>query len=78
MTGLNRACLYRSRLPRPVLRVEMEIRDAIQKIAVQFPAYGYPKMTAELRKRALTSTDKWGLRMMREDNLLCARRRNSW
>jgi hypothetical protein len=78
MTGLNRACLYRSRLPRPVLPVEMEIRNAMQKIAVEFPACGYPKMTAELRKRGFNIHHKWVLRMMREDNLLCVRRRNSW
>jgi HTH-like domain len=78
MTGLNRARLYRSRLPRPVLPVEMEIRDAMQKIAVEFPAYGYPRMTAELRKKGFDINRKWVLRMMREDNLLCMRRGNSW
>lgn len=75
MTGLNRAGFYRSRLPRPVLPVEMEIRDAMQKIAVEFPAYGYRRMTAELRKRGFDINHKRVLRMMREDNLLCVRRR---
>jgi len=75
MTGLNRAGFYRSRLPRPVLPVEMEIRDAMQKIAVEFPAYGYRRMTAELRKRGFDVNHKRVLRMMRQDNLLCVRRR---
>ena len=56
----------------------MEIRDAMQKIAVEFPAYGYPRMTAELRKKGFDINHKWVLRMMREDNLLCVRRGNSW
>ena len=75
MTGLNRAGFYRSRLPRPVLPVEMGIRDAMQKIAVEFPAYGYRRMTAELRKRGFDVNHKRVLRMMRQDNLLCVRRR---
>jgi transposase InsO family protein len=75
MTGLNRAGFYRSRVPRPVVPVEMEIRDVMQKIAVEFPAYGYRRMTAELRKRGFDINHKRVLRMMREDNLLCVQRR---
>jgi transposase InsO family protein len=75
MTGLSRAGFYRSRLPRPVWPVEMEIRDAMQKIAVAFPAYGYRRMTAELRNRGFAINHKRVLRMMRQDNLLCVRRR---
>jgi len=40
MTGLSRAGFYRSRLPRHATPVEMEIRDEMQKIAVESPAYG--------------------------------------
>jgi transposase InsO family protein len=75
MTGLNRAGFYRSRLPRHTSPVEMEIRDEMQKIAVEFPAYGYRRMTAELRNRGFDINHKRVLRMMREDNLLCVRRR---
>jgi len=75
MTGLSRAGFYRSRLPRRASPVEMEIRDEMQKIAVEFPAYGYRRMTAELRKRGFNINHKRVLRMMREDNLLCVRRR---
>jgi putative transposase len=75
MTGLNRAGFYRSRLTRHASPVEMEIRDEMQKIAVEFPAYGYRRMTAELRQRGFDVNHKRVLRMMREDNLLCVRRR---
>ena len=75
MTGLNRAGFYRSRVPRPVSSIEMEIRDAMQKIAVEFPAYGYRRMTAALQKRGFDINHKRVLRMMRQDNLLCVRRR---
>ena len=75
MTGLNRAGFYRSRTPRQATPVEMEIRDEMQKIAVEWPAYGYRRITAELQKRGFAVNHKRVLRMMREDNLLCVRRR---
>jgi len=75
MTGLSRAGFYRSRKPRPVSPVEMEIRDEMQTIAVESPAYGYRRITAELQHRGFAVNRKRVLRMMREDNLLCVRRR---
>jgi hypothetical protein len=45
MTGASRAGFYRSRTPRVATPVDMEIRDAMQKIAVESPAYGYRRIT---------------------------------
>jgi transposase InsO family protein len=75
MTGLSRAGFYRARRPRQSSPVEMEIRDEMQKIAVGFPAYGYRRLTVELQHRGFDINHKRVLRMMREDNLLCVRRR---
>jgi transposase InsO family protein len=75
MTGLSRAGFYRSRTPRQASPVEMEIRDEMQKIALESPAYGYRRITAELQQRGFAINHKRVLRMMREDNLLCVRRR---
>jgi len=75
MTGLSRAGFYRSRVPRQASPVEMEIRDELQKVAVEWPAYGYRRITTELQHRGLAVNHKRVLRMMREDNLLCVRRR---
>jgi len=75
MTGLSRAGFYRSRTSRQASPVEMEVRDELQKIAVESPAYGYRRITAELRHRGFAVNRKRVLRMMREDNLLCVRRR---
>jgi hypothetical protein len=50
---------------------EMELRDAIQKIAVEMPAYGHRRITAELRRADWVVNRKRVLRIMREDNLLC-------
>jgi len=75
MTGLSRAGFYRSRTPRQASPVEMEIRDELQKIAVDWPAYGYRRLTVELQNRGFDINHKRVLRIMREDNLLCVRRR---
>jgi putative transposase len=75
MTGLNRAGFYRWRMPCPADPVEMEIRDQMQKVALESPAYGYRRITAELQQRGFEVNHKRVLRMMREDNLLCVRRR---
>jgi transposase InsO family protein len=75
MTGLSRAGFYRWRAPRAATPVDMEIRDQMQKVALESPAYGYRRMTAELQESGFAVNHKRVLRMMREDNLLCVRRR---
>jgi len=54
---------------------DMELRDAIQRVALEWPCYGRPRVTAELRRQGWTVNPKRVYRLMREDNLLCVRRR---
>lgn len=53
----------------------MALRDAIQGIALDWPCYGRPRITAELRRQGWTVNPKRVYRLMREDNLLCLRKR---
>jgi transposase InsO family protein len=53
----------------------MDLRDAIQRIALQFPTYGRPRITAELRRQGWHVNPKRVRRILREDNLLCIRRK---
>jgi transposase InsO family protein len=53
----------------------MELRDAIQRLALEWPCYGRPRITHELRRQGWTVNPKRVYRLMREDNLLCVRRR---
>ena len=53
----------------------MDLRDAIQKIALEWPSYGRPRITAELRRQDWTVNPKLVYRLMREDNLLCVSKR---
>ena len=54
---------------------DMELRDAIQRIALEWPSYGRPRITAELRRQGWIVNPKRVYRLMREDNLLCVRKR---
>jgi hypothetical protein len=49
---------------------DMDLRDAIQHIALEWPSYGRPRITAELRRRGWTVNPKRVYRILREDNLL--------
>lgn len=76
MTGISRASYYRWRVPPPSIPVEMELRDAMQQIALEFSAYGYRRITMELNRRGFAVNHKHVLRLMRQDNLLCLRRKS--
>jgi transposase InsO family protein len=55
---------------------DMELRNTIQKIALSQPSYGYRRVQAELRRSGQQVNHKRVRRLMREDNLLCVRRRS--
>jgi transposase InsO family protein len=53
----------------------MDLRDAIQRIALEWPSYGRPRITRELHRRGFKVNAKKVYRLLREDNLLCVRKR---
>src|SRR5262252_9678463 len=53
----------------------MELRDQMQKVALESPAYGYRRITRKWQQRDFAVNHKRVLRMMREDHLLGVRRR---
>ena len=54
---------------------DIDLRDTIQRIALEWPSYGRPRITAQLRRRGWTVNPKRVYRILREDNLLCVRKR---
>ena len=72
---VSRSGFYRWDDAEPGADRDMELRDAMQRIAVEWPSYGRPRITAELRRRGWRVNPKRVYRLMREDNLLCVRRR---
>jgi len=72
---VSRAALYRFDPQAERIQFDMDLRDAIQRIALQFPTYGRPRITAELRRQGWHVNPKRVRRILREDNLLCIRRK---
>jgi putative transposase len=75
LAQVSRAGFYRWRQAPPAVDADLDLRDAIQKIALEWPSYGWRRITAELHRRGWKANHKRVLRIMREDNLLCLRRR---
>ena len=78
LLGVNRRsyykCLQRPRVDPQHTQYEMQLRDTLQRIALEFPRYGYRRMTVELQNQGYQVNHKKVLRLMREDNLLCIRK----
>ena len=74
-TKVSRAGFYRRQNESDAEDRDLDLRDEIQKIALEMPAYGRRRITAELRRRGWEVNHKRVHRIMREDNLLCLRRR---
>jgi len=75
LSGVARRSYYRLVVPRERKGDHLYLRDQIQKIAVEWPSYGYRRVSHELARRGITANHKLVLRLMRSDNLLCLRRK---
>ncbi len=74
--GLSRGWYYAHPTVAGPAEEDIALRDAIERIALDFPGYGYRRVTQALRRAG------WGpinhkrvLRMMREESLLCQLKR---
>jgi putative transposase len=75
LLSVSRASYYRWK-DRKVTNPDMELTDLIQRIVLYHNRYGYRRVTKELaRSHDLIINHKKVLRLMREDNLLCLRKR---
>jgi len=71
LARVSRAGFYRSLHQREPVEESMEVRSAIQRVALEHKRrYGYRRVTAELRRRGMPLNHKRVARVMREDNLL--------
>ena len=71
MVSVSRRSFYRSLQEQQPAEEEMEVRDAIQQIALEHRRrYGYRRITAELHRWGMQVNHKRVARMMQEDKLL--------
>jgi putative transposase len=76
LAQVSRAGFYRSLAEQMPVEEEMEVRAAIQQIAVEHRRrYGYRRITAELRRRGMLVNHKRVARIMQKDNLLAVQPR---
>ncbi len=75
--GLPRSCYYRDcyrALPEPVA-ADTVLREHIQRVALAWSCSGYRRVTKELHRQGVSVNHKRVLRLMRQDNLLCLRKK---
>ena len=72
---ISRATYYRRPARSAAACDDLWLRDQIQCIALTWPQYGYRRITQQLARQGVEVNHKRVLRLMRQDNLLCLRRK---
>jgi len=62
---------YKSRDKGAEKKAEADLRDRVEDICLNFPRYGYRRVTAALKREGKQVNHKKVLRLMRESDLLC-------
>jgi transposase InsO family protein len=66
---------YRSREREEKLKQDADLRDRIETIVLDFPGYGYRRVTRQLEREGLRINHKRVLRIMRQEGLLCRKKK---
>ena len=57
------------------LKQDADLRDRIEQIVLDFPGYGYRRVTRQLHREGIRVNHKRVLRIMRQEGLLCRKKR---
>jgi putative transposase len=76
LAGVSRASYYRHWAASAPRQEETCVRDAVQRVALAHEYYGYRRVAFEMQREGFVVNHKRVLRLMREDNLLCLRKRS--
>jgi putative transposase len=76
LLGVSRSWYYAH--PRADTRAErdLDLRDAIERVTLEFPGYGYRRVTHALQREGWSVNHKRVLRVMRQESLLCHLKRH--
>lgn len=69
--GISRSWWYARLAPREPEAEAVALREAIERIVLEHPGYGYRRVTHALRREGGKVNHKRVLRVMREESLLC-------
>lgn len=75
LMGFSRSWYYEHPSAEEKARKDVVLRDAIERIVLEFPGYGYRRVTAALRREGWRVNHKRVLRIMRQESLLCQLKR---
>ena len=68
---VSRSWYYEKQRRPETSETEVELRDAIEQLILEFPGYGYRRVTHALKRIGWVVNHKRVLRIMREESLLC-------
>lgn len=71
LLGVSRSWFYARRAQPATDPDEVALRAAIEALTLEFPGYGYRRVTKQLQREGWTVNHKRVLRIMREESLLC-------
>lgn len=72
---LSRSWFYERAHQKDQAQPDVALRDAIECIVLEFPGYGYRRVTAQLHRQGWSVNHKRVLRVMRDEALLCQLKR---
>ena len=75
LLSISRSGVYAVRQQSRPASEAIALRDAIERIVLEFPGYGYRRVTHELRRQGWVVNAKRVLRIMRQEALLCQLKR---
>jgi transposase InsO family protein len=71
LVGAGRTWYYTHPSPEEVAARDTALRDAIERLVLEFPGYGYRRVTKALQREGWAINHKRVLRVMRQEALLC-------
>jgi putative transposase len=75
LMGVSRSWYYERPSAEKKAYKDAVLRDAIERIVLGFPGYGYRRVTKALQRQGWTLNHKRVLRIMRQESLLCQLKR---
>ena len=71
LLGVSRSWYYAHPTADALAERDLNLRDAVERVTLDFPGYGYRRVTHALQREGWTVNHKRVLRVMRQESLLC-------
>ncbi len=71
LLGVSRSWYYAHPTADALAERDLNLRDAVERVTLEFPGYGYRRVTHALQREGWTVNHKRVLRVMRQESLLC-------